>query len=170
MTRHARSLCLLNYASRIPPAGKKSAEALLSISTSDGNSSKYPGDALSLPEHCKVHVATSLLQLLPCKLISVSASRAIAHSALRATLRYRDAPWTTSFMCQCSCLRISENTRAYLSFCAFLLEKDAFPSPGIHGQMGGEPQSICNWFLFPRPHAPLSVASLLLQVLFHGFE
>ena len=158
MTRHARSLCLLSYASRIPPAGKRSAEASLGISTSDGDSSEFPGDALSLPGHSKVHVATSLLQLLPCKLIFVSASRAVAHAALRATPRCRGAPWSTSFVCHRSCLRISENTGAYLSSCAFFLEKVAFPSPGNHGQMGGEPQIICHWFLFPRPHALLSVA------------
>lgn len=148
MSRHARSLCWLSYASRIPPAGKRSTEALLSISTSDGNSPEYPADALSLPECCKVHVAASLLQLLPCKLIFIT--------ALRVTLHCRDGPWFTSFVCHCSCPRIPENTSASLSSCAFWLEKDTFPSPGSHGQMSGEPQFICNWFLFPRPHALLS--------------
>jgi len=157
MPRHAGSLCLLSYASRIPLAGKRSAEASLSISTSDGNSSERPGDTLSLPKHCKGRVATSLLQLLPCKLIFVSVSSAVAHSGLRATFCCGDVPWSTSFTCHHFCLRISENTTACPSPSAYLLGKGAFPSPGNHGQMGGSPTLFVSGFCF-LDHVLLSVA------------
>lgn len=70
--------------------GDKASQASPSISTSDGNPSACPGVTLSLPGHCQVHVAASLLQVLPCELIW-SAWAACGPSALGAVLPFEEA-------------------------------------------------------------------------------
>lgn len=128
---------LLTSHTGIPLAGKRSTEALLSISTAAGICSEYPRVVLSLPGLCPVRVPTSWL--LPCQLILASAEL------------------SPGFLCRCSSLTPPENTSANLHPESFT-GKRRLPFPRKPWPIGTTPQVICTWLLFPRPYAPVGVS------------